>query len=82
METKILQCNLNRSRSAQNILSQHMNEFGVGWCAVSEPAGLSGAWFKSRDGLAAIYPNRKFLHGPYTLCKVPTLWPLGSGVLY
>lgn len=52
----LLQCNLNRSWGAYNLLTQIIKEKGIGACAVSEPqrAPDSDKWCKSNNGLAAI----------------------------
>lgn len=63
----MLQCNLNRSRRAQDILGQHVLELSADWCVVSEPAFTLASWFGSKDSLAAIAPNRIRLGGFYTL---------------
>lgn len=53
----ILQCNLNRSWDAFNLLKQSMTEFNVGISAIAEPPhGVTGlhTWFVSNNGQSAI----------------------------
>lgn len=62
MSLNILQINLNRSRQAYDVLSQHSLELGWEICAISEPGlAIMGAedWVTSEDGLAAIGWNGK-----------------------
>lgn len=56
---KILQCNINNSKGALDLLTQHVIELGIGVCAVSEPAFIpdSGQWFGSKDRRSAILWN-------------------------
>lgn len=56
-EKVILQCNLARCWNAQHILAKHVEELGVGICAVSEPRHIpdSPYWYGSNNGLAAIF---------------------------
>lgn len=62
MSLNIVQINLNRSRQACDILSQHCIELGWDICAVSEP-GLAireaEDWVISEDGLSAVGWNGK-----------------------
>lgn len=60
---KLLQCNLNRSGGAQDLLTQHMMEAGIGICAISEPGRIpySIQWVDSRNGLAAVCWNTSVL---------------------
>ncbi|XP_072759886.1 uncharacterized protein [Anoplolepis gracilipes] len=53
---KVLQCNLNNSRRAYDILTQHIIEMGVTICAISEPVQnlYPPNWFVSMDGRSAI----------------------------
>lgn len=52
-----LQINLNRSRSAQDLLMQHILELNIDLCAIMEPSwiGNSQEWFSSNDGNALIF---------------------------
>lgn len=52
-----LQINLNRSRSAQDLLCQHILEMDIELCAVSEPSwpGNSLKWFGSADGNSLLF---------------------------
>lgn len=53
---KLLQCNLNDSRGAQDLMSQQLIELNIGICAVSEPAYIpeSQFWCSSWDKRSAI----------------------------
>lgn len=59
----MLQCNLNRSREAQDLMIQRMREESIDLCFISEPATIpdSRFWFGSLDGLAA------FAWAPYRI---------------
>lgn len=59
----LLQCNLNRSWRAYDLLTQVVKEERIGVCAVSEPqrAQNSVKWCRSNNGLAAIYWEPKIL---------------------
>ncbi|XP_046743142.1 uncharacterized protein LOC124409516 [Diprion similis] len=54
--TRFLQCNLNHSQRAQDLLSQYVVEAGVDVCLISEPHGIpdSPHWLSSEDKRAAI----------------------------
>lgn len=55
---KVLQCNLNNSRAARDIMSQFISEEKIDMCIISEPGRIlsdSPLWFLSLDGKAAIY---------------------------
>lgn len=57
MEVKTLQCNLNRSWGAYDLLKQYVSEENIGLVIISEPPrgiGMSNTWLASDDGLAAI----------------------------
>lgn len=60
---KFLQYNINNSKGAQDLLTHHMLELGVGLCAVSEPAFIPDTiqWFGSRDKRSAILWNPDFM---------------------
>lgn len=53
---RIIQCNLNRSWRAQDLLEHHVRELSADLCIVSEPARApaSPLWHVSSDGLSAI----------------------------
>lgn len=57
MTNKVLQCNLGRSRDAQDLLIRQTQKLGIEVCVISEPSRIpeSAGWFCSEDGLAAIY---------------------------
>lgn len=54
---RIIQCNLNRNRPAQDLLTQFATETEVGICILSEPARImnNSYWFGSLNKLAAVY---------------------------
>ncbi|XP_046742523.1 uncharacterized protein LOC124409151 [Diprion similis] len=54
---RFLQINLNRSRGAQDLLSQSVLEGGVDVCLITEPHTVppAGSWLGSVDGLAAVH---------------------------
>lgn len=56
---KLLQCNLNHSWGAHDILSQHMLEMEIGICTIAEPVQIpkSASWAGSKNGKAAIRWN-------------------------
>src|SRR5580765_385998 len=59
MTINVIQCNLNRSRRAQDLLMQQVLEMRVGLCAISEPSYIpkTSGWMYSDNSLAAIYWN-------------------------
>lgn len=56
MNFKVLQCNVNHSWAAQDLIEQSMIEVGAGVCVIAEPIRIpsSGHWVGSGDGRAAI----------------------------
>ncbi|GAB1867751.1 Reverse transcriptase [Camponotus japonicus] len=55
---KIVQCNLNRSRPALNLLMQYITEEDVAICVIAEPPAIirpNNQWAFSSDNLACIY---------------------------
>lgn len=72
MGFRILQCNLNKSRRAQDVLGQFILEQTTDVCAVSEPWRILNGWFGSEDGLAAICCNRNALSGSCRLFRKGT----------
>lgn len=56
MGTKIIQCNLNRSWEAYNLLVHQAAELGTDVCVIAEPSAAheAGNWFRSNSGLAAV----------------------------
>lgn len=57
MAIKFLQCNVNRSQQAQDLLLGYARETGVDLCIIAEPARRPDSidWIASRNGLAAIF---------------------------
>ncbi|XP_029659412.1 uncharacterized protein LOC115233243 [Formica exsecta] len=66
---KILQNNLNRSRAAQDFLSQYATEHEVGICILSEPYRIpnNSQWFGSTNKLAAIWWRPQTMNSAGTL---------------
>lgn len=60
---KIIQCNLNNCKGAQDLLGQHVMEVGIDFCLISEPAFKPNTrnYFTSLDGKAGILWNPKRL---------------------
>lgn len=54
---KCLQINLNKSRSAHDLLMHHILELNIDLCAVSEPSWIGNPqeWFSSIDGNSVIF---------------------------
>ncbi|XP_071577582.1 uncharacterized protein [Temnothorax nylanderi] len=55
-----------RNREAQDLLLHHSEELGAAVCVVSEPARRPGSqqWFRSLNGLAAVYVNTRIAKYP------------------
>ncbi|XP_072751966.1 uncharacterized protein [Anoplolepis gracilipes] len=53
---RLLQCNINVNRGAQDLLNQHLMELRIGLCAVSKPAYIPDLpdWYSSVDRRSAI----------------------------
>lgn len=62
----LIQCNLNRSWGAQDLLAQFVREEEIGICAISEPRRVpdSKKWCKSLNGLAAVMWEPRILGRP------------------
>lgn len=62
----LIQCNLNRSWGAQDLLAQYVREEEIGICAISEPRRVpdSKKWCKSLNGLAAVMWEPRILGRP------------------
>lgn len=54
---KIIQCNLNNSRGAFDLLRQQVVEMGITLCVISEPARIPtiANWYESLDGHSAVF---------------------------
>ncbi|XP_071570610.1 uncharacterized protein [Temnothorax nylanderi] len=82
---QIIQTNLNRSREAQDLLLHHAEELGALICVVSEPARTpsSQQWFRSDNGLAALFINgRAALHPAVLIAKGHSIVVIRYGNIY
>lgn len=63
MKTNIIQCNLNHSWNARDVLFQYIKEESIAICTIAVPVNIpdSLAWFGSEDRRSAIYINVEIL---------------------
>lgn len=71
MKARLLQCNLNHSWGAQDVMMQYVLEENIAVCMVSEPISIpvSPAWFESGNRRAAIYVNPESSKNTAVRCR-------------
>lgn len=72
MRIKMLQANVNRSKSSLDLLIHQARESGSGLLLVTEPNYIpnSETWFASRDGHAAIFVDLNLIRLRCQLAKI------------
>jgi len=73
IKINVIQANINRSRSALDLLLQQAKELRVGLLAISEPNNVPDVpnWFSSLDRSAAVFVDSSFIKLTSNTREVP-----------